>query len=150
MEYLLRKKTINNYNLSLCKLNLEELIEEYIRVRYAFKNINNLGEDFYVSGMAYRFSDTPSSKLSYSDKISTKVAFKIDNENDAERMKNDFDILLLKLTDQEKDFFIIVLLEKRAQRIVEDKYRITKTALEPIKQSCIIKACLHFGIEALK
>lgn len=59
-----KKNTINNYNLSLCKLNLEELVEEYIRVRYAFKNINNLGTDFYVSDMAYRFSDTPSSKIS--------------------------------------------------------------------------------------
>lgn len=150
MEYLLRKKTINNYNLAMCKSNLEELIEEYIRVRYAFKNIINLGEDFYISGMAYRFSDTPSSKISYGDKISSKVAFKIDNESDAERMQKDFETLILKLTDQEKDFFNIVLMEKRAQRIVEDKYRITKTALEPIKQSCIVKACLHFEIEELK
>ena len=55
-----------------------------------------------------------------------------------------------KLTDQEIDYLKLVLLGKRPQRIVEDKYRITKTALEPIKQSCIVKACMHFDIEVLK
>ena len=133
MEYLLRKKTINYYNLEKCKCKLEEIIDEYIRVRYTFKNIIDLGEDYYITGMAYKFSNTPSNKIDYSDKVGNKIDFKIDNENDAECMKRDFDSLILKLTDQEKDFFNIVLLEKRAQRIVEDKYRITKTALEPIK-----------------
>lgn len=146
MEYLLRKRTIDSYNVSLCKQRLEKLIEEYIRVRYTFKNIVNDGDDYYIANMSYRFSDVPSAKISYNDRVSSSVCFKIDNENEAQRMQNDFDSFIKKLTDQEKDFFEIVLLERRAQRIVEDKYRITKTALEPIKQSCIIKACLHFDI----
>lgn len=48
---------IDKYNLKLCKEKLEELIEEYIRVRYTYKNISNLGEDYYSKGMAYKFSD---------------------------------------------------------------------------------------------
>ena len=150
MECLLRKNLISKYDLKKCKQNLESLIEEYIRVRYSYKNINDWGEDFYTKGMAYKFSEVPSGKINYCDRIGDAVAFKIDNEHEAERLQQDFDSLLLKLTDQEKDFFQIVLLQKRAQRIVEDKYRITKTALEPFKQSCILKACLHFEIAVLK
>ena len=150
MECLLRKSMIDKYNLKLCKEKLEELIEEYIRVRYTYKNISNLGEDYYSKGMAYKFSDNPISKINYCDRVGNRAIFKVDNEREAERMQQDFDMLLSKLTDQEKDFFQIVLLQKRAQRIVEDKYRITKTALEPIKHSCIVKACLHFEIEVLK
>lgn len=150
MECLLRKKMINKYNLKQCKENLVELIDEYIRVKYTFQNISELGDDYYTKGMAYKFSDNPSSKINYSDRVGNKATFKIDNEREAERMQQDIDRLLLKLTDPEKDFFEMVLIKKRAQRLVEDKYRITKTALEPIKQSCIIKACLHFEIAVLK
>lgn len=150
MECLLRKQMINKYDLKKCKENLEELIDEYIRVKYTYKNICELGDDYYTKGMAYKFSDTPSDKISYGDRIGNNALFKIDNENEAERLQQDFDKLLPKLTDQERDFFQIVLLQKRAQRIVEDKYRITKTALEPIKHSCILKACLHFEIEEEK
>lgn len=141
---------INQYNLKKCKDKLETLIEEYIRIRYTYKNLSELGNDFYIKGMAYKFSETPTKKLNYGDVVCNSVTFKIDNENEAERMQQDFDSLMLKFTDQEKDFFQIVLLQKRAQRVVEDKYRITKTALEPIKNSCIVKSCLHFGIAVRK
>lgn len=150
MECLLRKKMLDKYDLKQCKENLVELIDEYIRVKYTYKNISELGDDYYTKGMAYKFSDTPSAKINYSDRVGNNATFKIDNEREAERMQQDIDRLLLKLTDPEKDFFKMVLIQKRAQRIVEDKYRITKTALEPIKHSCIVKACLHFEIAVLK
>ena len=150
VECLLRKKLINQYDWKKCKEKLEELLDEYVRVKYTYKNLCTLGDDFYTKGMGYKFSDTPSSKIGYNDRIGNNIAFKIDSENEAERMQQDIDSLLIKLTDQEKDYFKIVLLQKRAQRIVEDKYRITKTALEPIKYGCIIKSCLHFGIAVKK
>lgn len=150
MECLLRKSMIKKYDLKKCKELLAELLDEYIRIRYTYKNMNKLGDDYYIKGMAYRFSDVPSQNLNYRDRIGDSVAFKVDNENEAEKMQQDIDNLLIKFTDPEKDFFQMVLLQKRAQRVVEDKYRITKTALEPIKNSCIIKACLHFEIAILK
>lgn len=150
MECLLRKEMINQYNIKECKEKLEVLIKEYIRVKYSYKNISELGEDYYTKGMAYKFSETPIDKINYSDRVGDSVAFKIDNENEAERLQQDFDKLIPKLTDQENDYFNIVLLQKRAQRVVEDKYRITKTALEPIKYSCIVKSCLHFEIAVKK
>lgn len=150
MECLLRKKFVEQYDWKKCKEKLEELLYEYVKVKYTFKNIKEQGDGFYDKNMAYKFADVPSGKINYRDRIGSDVAFKIDNENEAERMQQDIDALELKFTDQEKDYFEIVLLQQRAQRIVEDKYRITKTALEPIKISCIIKACLHFEIEVLK
>lgn len=150
MECLLRKKMIEKYDLKQCKEKLVELIDEYIRVKYTFQNISELGNDYYIKGISYKFSDIPSSKINYSDRVGNNVTFKVDNEMEAERMQQDINRLLLKLTDPEKDFFKEVLIKKRAQRIVEDKYRITKTALEPIKQSCLVKACLHFEIAVLK
>ncbi len=150
MECLLRKKFVEQYDWKKCKEKLEELLYEYVRVRYTYENIQQQGDGYYTKGMAYKFADVPSSKINYGDRLGDGVAFKVDNENEAERMQQDIDALLLKLTDQEKDYFEIVLLQQRAQRIVEDKYRITKTALEPIKISCIIKACLHFEIQVLK
>ena len=150
MECLLTKKLLLQYDLKESKEKLIELIDEYIRVRYTFRNLCDMGDDYYTKNMAYKFSDVPSNNIDYSDRVGDGVAFKVDNENEAERFQQDLDKLLPKFTDQEKDYFQIVLLQKRAQRIVEDKYRITKTALEPIKHSCIIKSCLHFGIAVYK
>lgn len=121
-----------------------------MRVRYTYKNISEMDNDYYLKGMSYKFSNVPISKVDYNDIVGKTIMFKIDNEHEAERMQQDIDKLMQKFTDQEKDFFQIVLLQKRAQRIVEDKYRITKTALEPIKKSCIIKSCLHFEIAVFK
>lgn len=91
MEYLLRKSTLSYYDIQACKERLEYLIEEYIRVKYAFENIHNLGADYYTTGITNELSLVPSgNNIKYNDRVSDKVTFKIDNESEALKFNQDF------------------------------------------------------------
>ncbi len=44
MEILLRKETIKQYDIKKCKENIEDIIREYIKIRYQYLNVQLLGE----------------------------------------------------------------------------------------------------------
>lgn len=151
MEVLLRKSIINDYNVNFCKEKVEQILTEYIRVKYSYANIISKGEEFYDSSAVSNWNDMPRlSSINYNDRIGNKICFKIFNEQEAFRIKNDIDELYKKFTDQEKDYFDYVLLNRQPQRIVEDKYEISRGGLEIIKQSCIVKSAMHFDVAVRK
>lgn len=151
MEILLRKSTIKDYNVNFCKEKVEEILTEYIRVKYSYADIISKGEEFYNSATVSNCNCITSiANINYSDRIGNKVCFKIFNEQEAFRIKNDIDELYKKFTDQEKDYFDYVLLNRQPQRIVEDKYEISRGGLEIIKQSCIVKSAMHFDVAVRK
>lgn len=151
MEVVLRRETINEYNVGSCKENLQKLLTEYIRIKYAYANIKKQGKDFYNSSTGASYEYKPEmATLNYKDRIGDKIAFKIDCENEVIQMQYDIQELYDEFTDIEKSFFEIVLLANRPQKVVEDKYLITKSGLEPIKQSCIVKSAMKFNIAVKK
>lgn len=145
MEVLLRKSTLKQYNINECKERLNEILTEYIRVKYTYSNIRKQGEGFYNSSTTANYN-LIMSNINYRDRIGDKIGFKIDNEIEAEKIQNDIEILYNKFTEKERDYFDYVLLKGDPQRLIEEKYMISKSGLEPIKQSCIIKSAMHFNI----
>lgn len=151
MEILLRKQILEQYDIQACKEEVNSILTEYIRAKYAYFNVKKQGDSFYgLSSAKNQDLIVSKSNTNSNDSVTNKVIYKIDNEIKAEQLKKDIEELYTKFTDQEKDFFDYVLLNGDAQRIVEDKYRITKSGLEPIKQSCIVKSALHFGVAIMK
>lgn len=151
MEILLRKQILEQYDIQACKEEVNSILTEYIRAKYAYFNVKKQGDSFYgLSSAKNQDLIVSKSNTNSNDSVANKVIYKIDNEIKAEQLKKDIEELYTKFTDQEKDFFDYVLLNGDAQRIVEDKYRITKSGLEPIKQSCIVKSALHFGVAIMK
>ncbi len=147
MEILLRKETIREFDVTSCKENLEKIITEYIKAKYSYINIKKQGEEYYNSSSGVNYDYRPECfTIKYSDRVANKIGFKIDNEREAIEVGYKINELYKKFTDGERDFFDIILLNGNAQKFVEDKYRLSKHGLEPIKQSCIVKSALHFGV----
>lgn len=151
VEVLLRKSIIKDYNVNFCKEKVEQILTEYIRVKYSYANIISKGEEFYNSSTVSNWNDMPRlSSINYNDRIGNKICFKVFNEQEALRIKSDIDELYKKFTDQEKDYFDCVLLNRLPQKVVEDKYDISRGGLEIIKQSCIVKSAMHFNVAVSK
>lgn len=151
MEVLLRKEIINSYDITASKLEVEKILTEYIRVKYTFTNIQNLGDEYYDSSTGIKFELREEMfTTNASNRTANKAIFKVDNEIEAMELEYSINKLRTKFTDIEKDIFDLVLLDKQPQRIVEDKYRMTRGGLDPIKRSCIIKSALHFNVAIRK
>lgn len=147
MEVLMRKETINEYDLVVCKERIQELLIEYIRIKYAYSNIRCQGKEFYDSSTGANYEYRPEmATIKYSDRVGSKVCFKIDNEREVNQMEYDISQLYNRFTETEKDYFDIVLLSNRPEKIVEDKYGLSRTGFFPIKNSCILKTALYFEI----
>lgn len=151
MEILLRKETIKQYDIKKCKENIEDIIREYIKIRYQYLNVQLLGEDYYNSSTTSNYELRPEERtIKYSDRVGEGACFKIDNENEAKELGISIANLYTKFTKEEKDFFDIVLLAGKAQRVVEELYQTTKVGLDPIRCSCIVKTAMHFNVSVLR
>lgn len=151
MEVLLRKETIKEYDIVLCKNAVEELITEYIRIKYAYSDIKLRGNEFYNSSTGANYDYKPEMHtIGYSDRVGNKIAFKVDTENEVMELEYDFNEIVKSFTDIEKDYFNIVLMGQRSQKIIEDKYGLSKVGIIPAKQSCIVKIAMYFKIAIKK
>src|SRR5574344_672701 len=151
MEVLLRNETIREYDVLVSKNKVEEILTEYIRARYAYSNIKQIGNEFYNSSTGANYEFKPEMHtIRYSDRVGNKIAFKVDTENEVIEMEKDFTEMIKLFTEMEKDFFNTVLLGQRSQNIIEEKYNVTKNGLLSTKQSCILKIAMYFNVAVKK
>lgn len=146
LYYSMSKEMIEKYDLVRTKENVEKLISEYKTAKFQYlaseqklKNISMCYEPKYN-----QFTEH------VSDKIGDNVGKLVDSKNVIEYFDSVFNPLFTMMSEQERKYYSICLINNNSEQIVADILGISRTGLIPIKQNCIIKIALAFHIAIMK
>lgn len=143
-EMQLRESIINRYDYELTKINVEKIVSAYSDALYNVK--------FRPSSIkASKINQVPVfSGFNYSDKVSDDVEFICDNEIEASKLKEDIEFAYSRMTKSEQIYWNISVISQASQSTIMNALKVSRTGLIPIRDSCIIKFAMIFGIAVLK
>lgn len=136
---LLEEETYGKYYFHDLKKDLSRIFNDFNDTKYSFSLSNaheNITHNYEIQG----------NKLlnNSSDKVANYVMKKIDSENMAVDIYNKVISLSHKLTYTEAIYFINTFFAKLGEEAISEKIGISRTYLQKIKKSCLVKMYFEF------
>jgi len=143
-EVMLRNSVIEKYDYELTRQFVKKIVTAYVEAKY---NMLLPLKDVQASNP----SNVPIvDSIDYADRVGDSVEFKCDNEIEARQLEADLEYAYEKMTIEEKLYWNIIVMNQRPSSVVEDALGLSKNGIKPIRESCIIKVGMLFGIAVLK
>ena len=143
-EVMLRNSVTEKYDYELTRQFVKKIVTAYIEAKYNMllplkdiqsSNTNNISKI---------------DSINYTDRVGDSVEFKCDNEIEARQLEADLEYAYEKMTIEEKLYWNIIVMNQRPSSVVEDALGLSKVGIKPIRESCIIKVGMLFGIAVFK
>ena len=148
-NYLLDKTITDMYNIKITKDNVEEYIKEYKIARVKSFNtimMESLSSSNYETDKVFVMNSSKEGKFEK----------RVDDILDSETFANTFDKVSEKLKEKftriEKKYFELCLLSNYSEEYCRTNFSggLSVNGFIPVKNSCILKIALAFGLEVLK
>lgn len=140
-SFLLSNSIISIYDLIKTKMNVDDMVDNYLRLQYRYINIPM---PRITTSYEIRYGSYVPTK---SDPVGNYVARKFDTSDEVEEFYSEMVYVYDRMNQEEKLFFTEHLLNKKSEEYVAEKLGMSRKGLRPIKYSCIIKLAIAFGIE---
>lgn len=141
---LLNARIISHYNMELTKENVNMMLDNYIKLQYKYLNII---PPRITTSYEIRYDSFISKK---SDPVGYYNERKFDTEKEVEYFYGEIRDVLQRMTSEELLYYNENLLRKKSEESTAEKLCLSRKGLKPIKNSCILKLAIAFGIEELK
>lgn len=136
---MLSKKIIQEYYYSSLRKDLADIFKDFNDSKNYFSNIS---EDYCLTpNYEMIISNHPNS---ITDKVASLVEKNINKQNWTVNFYNKIDSLIRKLTYKEGIYFIRAFLLYESEESISEELAISRTYLQKIKQSCLVKMYLEF------
>ena len=146
LYYALTKEMTEKYNFTQTKENVEDLISEYKTAKFEY-----LVSDNVLSRITSSYQKKYEQRnIQLNDKLGTNIGKKIDSKNEIEYFENIFTPLFEMMSANERKYYSLGLINNNSEQFIAEALGISKTGLQPIKQTCILKIALAFHIAVLK
>lgn len=146
LYYSISKSVVDKYEFIKTKENVEQLINEYKTAKFEYLASNNALEKLSILYQPKYEQHINNAN----DKLGRNVAKKLDSKNTIES----FDAILNPLTklfsNEEKKYYDLCLINNNSEQFTSDLLGISRTGLQTIKRSCILKIALAFHVAVMK
>lgn len=136
---LLEKETYDYYYYSGLRNDLLKIFNRFNDIKYSLSYDNH---GFNVTGN-YEFTENQK-QLNNFDSVSNYVEKRLGLENYALKVYKKIINLSRKLTNSEAIYFVNTFFAKKSEEYTSERLEISRTYLQKIKKSCLVKTYLEF------
>lgn len=142
VEYgLLDKVFISQYDLVQTEKNVVEIMNKFFKAQYKYFGIQ-------PPRMTANYDIFYEMKTcTYTDKVGTVVADKLDSEQDIINFYNIMANAIKRMNTYERVYYTEMLLNRKSERYTADMIGVSRNGMIPIKNSCILKIAMAFSKE---
>jgi len=126
------------------KENVDMMLDNYVKLQYKFININPPRITAVYEARYESYVPRKSDPTGYYNQR------KFDTDKEIKELYSEISDVLNKMTREELLYYNDNLLGKKSEDLTAEKLGLSRKGLKPIRNSCILKLAMAFGIEELK